>query len=103
MGLTSFGSLIFVWLLKLYNKGSPFLYFQKLFYTIKNYYYYQKNVFGDIIGIYDSNKQVVAKYKYDPYGVCSITYDRYGAGNNNPFRYRGYYYDIETQIFYCNS
>ena len=69
----------------------------------ENYYYYQKNVFGDIIGIYDSNKQVVAKYKYDPYGVCSITYDRYGAGNNNPFRYRGYYYDIETQLFYCNS
>ena len=21
----------------------------------------------------------------------------------NPFRYRGYYYDIETQLFYCNS
>ena len=23
--------------------------------------------------------------------------------HNNPFRYRGYYYDVETQLFYCNS
>ena len=23
--------------------------------------------------------------------------------NNNPFRYKGYYYDVETQLFYCNS
>ena len=24
-------------------------------------------------------------------------------GNINPIRYRGYYFDVETQLFYCNS
>ena len=23
--------------------------------------------------------------------------------NLNPFRYKGYFYDVETQLFYCNS
>jgi RHS repeat-associated protein len=28
---------------------------------------------------------------------------KYSLGRDNPFRYRGYYYDIETRLFYVGS
>jgi RHS repeat-associated protein len=42
---------------------------------------------------------------YDAYGNCTVsneTTDQQLA-KVNPIRYRGYYYDVETQLFYCNS
>jgi len=79
-----------------------------------NVYYYKKNLLGDIDRIYDANKNLVAEYKYDAWGNHRI----YTSGgiditenmsyNNsvaklNPFRYRGYYYDAETGLYYLNS
>ncbi len=71
----------------------------------RDIYYYIKNIQKDIIGILDSNYNVVATYTYDSWGtILSIT-DSNGLdisndvshiANINPFRYRGYYYDIET-------
>lgn len=75
-------------------------------------YYYIKNNTNDIIGILDSSHNIVAKYKYDSWGkVISITdcngYDISNDINNianiNPFRYRSYYYDSETKLYYLNS
>lgn len=75
-------------------------------------YYYIKNNTNDIIGILDSSHNIVAKYKYDSWGkVISITdcngYDISNDINNianiNPFRYRSYYYDSETELYYLNS
>ena len=75
-------------------------------------YYYIKNLLGDIIGILNNNYQLVAKYKYDSFGNnVSITdandNDVSNVSNHianiNPFRYRGYYYDKETQLYYLNS
>ncbi len=75
-------------------------------------YYYIKNNTKDIIGILDSSHNIVAKYKYDSWGkVISITdcngYDISNDINNianiNPFRYRSYYYDSETKLYYLNS
>lgn len=74
-------------------------------------YYYIKNNQNDIIGIIDTNENVVAKYVYDSWGnLLSITD---GANNEitesthianiNPFRYRSYYYDKETNLYYLNS
>ena len=74
-------------------------------------YFYKKNYQGDIIGIYDSNYNLIVNYKYDSWGnIISITDDN---GNNitdtnnigiiNPFRYRSYYYDTETKLYYLNS
>ena len=56
------------------------------------------------------NYEVVAQYRYNAWGE-HIVYDANGSintsdtfiGNINPFRYKGYYYDVETQLFYCNS
>ncbi len=67
-------------------------------------YTYRKNLFGDIIGIYDANNTCVASYAYDAYGKCSIlSATNTTIANANPFRYRGYYYDVETGLYYCNA
>ena len=65
-------------------------------------YYYRKNLQGDIIGIYDSCGNLLGEYKYDAWGNILSQ-----GGSNiltiNPFRYRGYYYDEETGLYYLNS
>ena len=75
-------------------------------------YYYQKNAQEDIIGILDSSYNVVAKYEYDSWGSITSVVDENGndissnfshIGNINPFRYRSYYYDVETRLYYLNS
>ena len=87
-------------------------------------YIYKKNIQNDIIGIYDNNGQEIVKYTYDAWGNCITKYlqddDSYAtidSGYNgtdtsitnrfiafiNPFRYRSYYYDFETNLYYLNS
>ena len=75
-------------------------------------YFYIKNNQNDIIGILDNNYNIVAKYIYDSWGaIISITdgigndvsNDSNHIANINPFRYRCYYYDKETQLYYLNS
>ena len=88
-----------------------------------NQYEYKKNILGDIIGIYDENGTQICKYVYDAWGKCR-TYvlkennyvdisDKswYTEDSDiyemmailNPFRYRGYYFDIETGLYYLNT
>ncbi len=70
-------------------------------------YYVQKNVQGDVVALVDGNKAVVAKYVYDAWGNHKVL-DAAGTentsddfiGNINPIRYRGYYYDRETNLYY---
>ncbi len=74
-------------------------------------YYYLKNAQEDIIGILDSDYNVVANYQYDAWGkLISITNangieitDTTHIAYKNPFRYRSYYYDFETGYYYLNS
>ena len=75
-------------------------------------YYYIRNGQGDIIGILDSSGTQIVSYVYDSWGkLVSVTdasgNDKSGdasfIGNLNPFRYRGYYYDTETGLYYLNS
>ncbi|MDE5888408.1 MAG: hypothetical protein K2H20_00135, partial [Bacilli bacterium] len=68
-------------------------------------YYYHKNMFGDIIGILDSNYNEIVKYSYDSWGALVNITDNsnINLGAINPFRYRSYYYDEETQLYYLNS
>ena len=74
-------------------------------------YYYKKNAFDDIIGIYDSNYKEVCSYNYDSYGNILSIKDSTGKDITdtsnvaiiNPFRYRSYYYDTETNLYYLNS
>jgi RHS repeat-associated protein len=64
-------------------------------------YLYVKNLQGDIVGIVDNTGAVVVEYAYDAWGK---TISQTGAlAEVNPFRYRGYYYDVETGLYYCQS
>ena len=68
-------------------------------------FYYLYNVQGDVIAIARAaTGQIVAKYSYDAWGNCTVTNATgYAVGDKNPFRYRGYYYDTETGLYYLNS
>lgn len=77
-----------------------------------NLYYYMKNAQNDIIAITDSSGDIVAKYLYDGYGNILSIQDSNGndisaysnnIANINPFRYRSYYYDKETNLYYLNN
>ena len=70
-----------------------------------NTYYYYYNLQGDVIGLYDSDLNIVVNYTYDSWGkVLSITGSMADTlGQANPFRYRGYYYDSESGLYYLNS
>ena len=74
-------------------------------------YYYMYNPQGDVIGLYDSDGAIVARYVYDSWGeMLDVTdangndiYDDEHIGNANPIRYRGYYFDEELYMYYCQS
>ena len=74
-------------------------------------YYFTKNLQQDVIGILDSNNNLIVKYEYDSFGnILSIKdannqliTDTNNIGIINPFRYRGYYYDKEIELYYLNS
>lgn len=76
-----------------------------------NIYYYVKNLQGDIIGILNQDYHQVVTYEYDSWGkLLSIKDDNQNEitdetniGIINPFRYREYYYDTETGLYYLNS
>ena len=70
-----------------------------------NVYYYMYNPQGDVIGLFDDELNVVVEYTYDSWGkILSITGPlQYSLGRTNPFRYRGYYYDNESGMYYLNS
>ena len=71
----------------------------------KNTYYFHRNLLGDVLGIYDTSGTLVAKYLYDAWGNCTISGEttNYAVANANPIRYRGYYYDSDTGLYYLNS
>ena len=69
----------------------------------KGEYIYRKNAQGDITHIVDYCENVVAEYAYDAWGNCTIVKDTAGVAEVNPFRYRGYYYDVETGLYYLKT
>ena len=84
-------------------------------------YYFAKNVQGDVIAIYryDYNATtqkpygtLIATYEYDPWGKPQGIQDASGkrieqttncVATYNPFRYRGYRYDVDTGLYYLQS
>ena len=78
---------------------------QGFVYNGADIYFYTKNLQGDITGIADSNGIVITAYTYDAWGkIISVTGTQAEAiGAANPFRYRGYYYDTETDLYYLQS
>ncbi len=69
-------------------------------------YFFEKNLQGDIIAVYDANGTKLVSYTYDAWGAVTTTYLNGGASTAaqyNPFRYRGYYYDEDTGWYYLQS
>ena len=68
-------------------------------------YNYVRNAQNDIVGLIDSTGKRVVSYKYDSWGkVVSITGTLAATvGQKNPFRYRGYYFDAESGMYYLQS
>lgn len=75
------------------------------FYYNDNCYYYIKNHQNDIVGIVDKNNNIVASYTYDAYGniVELVDYSNENIAYINPYRYRGYRYDTESNLYYLNT
>ena len=63
------------------------------------------NAQNDVIGLINADGEYVVEYTYSAYGLplskTGTMADTLGA--LNPFRYRGYIYDEETGLYYCNS
>ena len=87
-------------------------------------YTYKKNIQNDITGIYDTNGNQLVKYVYDAWGnhktfvlyqgnFVDISLENDYNDDNyqgkvqlatlNPFRYRSYYFDEETGLYYLNA
>ena len=73
-------------------------------------YYFEKNLQGDIIAIYTENGTKIGSYTYDAWGNCTVstesgttTIQKRIVRTLNPFRYRGYYYDTDTGLYYLQS
>ena len=68
-------------------------------------YYFLRNLQGDVIAIYDTTGAKAVEYTYDAYGNCTIknTTSNYDLAYANPIRYRGYYYDEATKLYYLNA
>ena len=67
---------------------------------------------GDVIAIQNAEGEILARYRYDAWGECTITYDNdpdteFNALGNisiatiNPFRYRSYILFIQVSEAMC--
>ena len=66
-------------------------------------YYYVKNAQNDIIAIADADGTVIANYYYDAWGKSEGITGNTEIANLNPLRYRSYYYDTESALYYFNT
>ncbi|OIK14253.1 hypothetical protein BIV60_12155 [Bacillus sp. MUM 116] len=68
-------------------------------------YYYILNAQGDVIGLLDGSGNQVVTYQYDAWGnntsISGTLKDT--VGKLNPYRYRSYRYDSETNLYYLQS
>lgn len=70
-----------------------------------NKYFYVRDYLKNILGIVDIDGELVVKYNCDAYGnrISIDDYSGCSLGYLNPFRYKGYYYDDDVEMYYCKS
>jgi RHS repeat-associated protein len=66
-------------------------------------YFFIKNLQGDVTKIIDENGNTCATYAYDAWGALLAENEDSSVEGLNPFRYRGYVYDTETELYYLQS
>ena len=68
-------------------------------------YFFEKNLQGDIVAVYTSSGVKKISYTYDAWGNFTKTKSILTPTVvvNNPFTYRGYYYDKDLGLYYLNS
>ena len=69
-------------------------------------YWYEKDMFGNIVGVYNKNGVKLVSYEYNAWGICYEQYYNGGANTSvvkNPYTYRGYYYDTDLGLYYLQS
>ena len=72
--------------------------------------YCRKDLQGNIIALIDNSGNTVVQYNYDAWGNHKVVdangneiTDSTHIGNLNPFRYRSYYFDVETGLYYLQT
>ena len=71
-------------------------------------YIYRKDAQGNVVALLNADGEVAVRYEYDAWGNNVVT-DKdgnpvtSGIGVLNPFRYRSYYYDTETELYYLQT
>ena len=68
-------------------------------------YTYIRSLQGDVVGFLDGSRNLVVEYKYDAWGKLLSTKGTLAnaLGQRNPFHYRGYVCDGETQLYYLKK
>ena len=68
---------------------------------------YEKNIFGDVVAVYTGAGSKQVSYTYDAWGNFISNYHNGATSSSpaakNPFRYRGYYYDSDLNLYYLGS
>ena len=64
-------------------------------------YFYITNQMNDVLAITDTSGTIVGNYEYDAWGTVTVADTE--IAQQNPIRYRGYYYDSETGYYYLQS
>lgn len=65
------------------------------------FYYYVTNLQGDVVKILTASGTEVANYSYNAWGKLLSSSGT--MASVNPIRYRGYYFDTETGLYYVSS
>jgi len=62
-------------------------------------------VTGDVTALLSQSGNVAVEYYYDAFWVIIETTKMGGmvSADDNPFRYSGYFYDSETELYYLNA
>ena len=73
-------------------------------------FYFEKNLQGDIVAIYNDSGTRIGTYTYDAWGNFTVSatsgitaLEQSILYSYNPFRYRGYYYDTDLGMYYLQS
>ena len=76
---------------------------RRIYYGTTSDYYCVKDSQGSIVMLVGKDRYIACRYEYDALGNCTILYDTDDIGSLNPFRWKGFYLDSESGLYYANG